>query len=213
MSGTLADNVFQPELWPIKIDHRVFDSDGALSSSLRHRPFWMWSIKIDHETARREGRKIRTAGGGSALTGGLPKPAAEPRAQGYARCIRARCRKSLIRCITRLLTVTQELTRTRCRKVCTMLLRFCLFKRKTHPRVMQESPQMQMFANIGSVRRTRVQGTKGSAHVLPAWRRARSSRDLHKTHPRTRLPAGRKTARSEGDASVRERLCGALCGI
>lgn len=118
-------------------------------------------------------------------------------AQGYARCIRARCRKSLIRCITRLLTVTQELTRTRCRKVCTVLLRFCLFKRKTHPRAMQESPQMQMFANIGSVRRTRVQGTKGSAHVLPAWRRARSEPDLRK--------AARKAARRAQDCAKRRR--------
>ena len=98
-------------------------------------------------------------------------------AQGYARCIRARCRK-----------------------VCTMLLRFCLFKRKTHPRVMQESPQMQMFANIGSVRRTRVQGTKGSAHVLPAWRRARSEPDLRK--------AAREAARrAQGCAKRRRRKC------
>ena len=121
-------------------------------------------------------------------------------AQGYARRVRARCRNSLIRCITRLLTVTQELTRTRCRKVCTMLLRFCLFKRKTHPRVMQESPQMQMFANIGSVRRTRVQGTKGSAHVLPAWRRASSEPDLRK--------AAREAARrAQGCAKRRRRKC------
>ena len=95
-------------------------------------------------------------------------------AQGYARCIRARCRKSLIRCITRLLTVTQELTRARCRKVCTVLC----------------------ASVCSSVRCTRVRGRKGSAHALPAWRRARSCRIYVRL--RARLPARRKTARSEG---------------
>ena len=79
-------------------------------------------------------------------------------------------------------------------------LRVCLFKRKTHPRAMQASPQMQMFANIGSVRRTRVQGTKGSAHALPAWRRARSEPDLRK--------AAREAARrAQGCAKRRRRKC------
>ena len=99
-------------------------------------------------------------------------------AQGYARCIRARCRKSLIRCITRLLTVTQEITRAWCRKVCTVLC----------------------ASVCSSVRRTRVRGRKGSAHALPAWRRARSETDLRK--------AAREAARrAQGCAKRRRRKC------
>ena len=99
-------------------------------------------------------------------------------AQGYARRVRVRGRSSLSRYITRLLTVTQELTRARRRKVCTVLC----------------------ASVCSSVRCTRVQGTKGSAHVLPAWRRARSEPDLRK--------AAREAARrAQGCAKRRRRKC------
>lgn len=99
-------------------------------------------------------------------------------AQGYARRTRVRCRNSLIRCITRLLTVTQEITRAWCRKVCTVLC----------------------ASVCSSVRRTRVRCRKGSAHALPAWRRARSETDLRK--------AAREAARrAQGCAKRRRRKC------
>ena len=97
-------------------------------------------------------------------------------AQGYARRVRARCRNSLIRCITRLLTVTQEITRAWCRKVCTVLC----------------------ASVCSSVRRTRVRCRKGSAHALPAWRRARSETDLRKA---AREAARRAQVRESGYAA------------
>ena len=96
-------------------------------------------------------------------------------AQGYARRVRVQGRNSLSRYITRLFTVTQEITRAWCRKVCTVLC----------------------ASVCSSVRRTRVRCTKGSAHVLPAWRRARSEPDLRK--------AARKAARRAQDCAKRRR--------
>gem|GEM_PF-7102084 len=108
------------------------------------------------------------------MTGGLTKPAAEARAHKVTQGVPA--------CDAGIAADADVCKHRKC---------------KTHPRAMQESPQMQMFANIGSVRRTRVQGTKGSAHVLPAWRRARSEPDLRK--------AAREAVRRAQDCAKRRR--------
>ena len=131
---------------------------------------------MDHETARREGWKIRTAGSGSALTGGLPKPAAEPRAH----------------------TVTQGASARDAGSRSSDVSRGCCQSRKSLPeRDAGRFARCCCASVCSSVRRTRVRGKKGSAHALPAWRRARSSRDLRK--------AARKAARRAQDCAKRRR--------